>query len=89
MDMKAHDSHAGDSHRKPGVPPTSGLKDPVCGMSVTTQSTHRLQHEGRPVYFCSVRCQEKFAANPAAYPTDLRSSRHPFLSWKWAAILGC
>ncbi len=71
MDMKAHDSHAGDSHHKPGVPPTSGLKDPVCGMFVTAQSTHRLQHEGRPLYFCSARCQEMFTANPGAYPNDV------------------
>ena len=43
------------------------LKDPVCGMSVTAKSTHGLQHEGRPVYFCSARCKEKFAADPAKY----------------------
>lgn len=39
-------------------------------MPVTAQSLHRLQHEGRPVYFCSVRCKDRFVANPAAYPND-------------------
>ncbi len=71
MDMKVHDNHGGGSGPEVGVPAASGaLKDPVCGMSVTAQSAHRLQHEGRPVYFCSARCKEKFAADPAAYPTD-------------------
>ncbi len=71
MDMKVHDGHGGGTGPEPDVPAASGgLKDPVCGMSVTAQSAHRLQHEGRPVYFCSARCKEKFAADPAAYPTD-------------------
>ena len=43
------------------------LKDPVCGMAVTPQSAHVLQHEGNPVYFCSAACKAKFAANPAKY----------------------
>ena len=43
------------------------LKDPVCGMTVTPQSPHMLQHEGKPVYFCSAGCKGKFAANPAKY----------------------
>ncbi len=47
--------------------PVVGLKDPVCGMAVTPQSAHVLQHEGKSVYFCSAGCQAKFAANPAKY----------------------
>jgi Cu+-exporting ATPase len=43
------------------------LKDPVCGMTVTAQSPHALEHEGHPVYFCSAGCKAKFAANPAKY----------------------
>ena len=43
------------------------LRDPVCGMPVTVVSTHHLAHEGRPYYFCSARCQSKFAADPLAY----------------------
>ena len=43
------------------------LKDPVCGMAVTPQSPHVLQHAGQPVYFCSAGCKTKFAANPARY----------------------
>ncbi|MDP9140232.1 MAG: heavy metal translocating P-type ATPase [Pseudomonadota bacterium] len=49
------------------------LKDPVCGMRVTAQSPHVLQHAGMPVYFCSAGCKTKFAANPERYP--LRGQR--------------
>ncbi|MES2972327.1 MAG: heavy metal translocating P-type ATPase [Pseudomonadota bacterium] len=43
------------------------LKDPVCGMTVTAQSQHALQLEGKRVYFCSAGCKAKFSANPAKY----------------------
>ncbi len=48
-----------------GVAPP--LKDPVCGMSVTTESPHRLAHDGHTFYFCSAKCQGKFAADPGSY----------------------
>ncbi|MEO7886194.1 MAG: heavy metal translocating P-type ATPase [Polaromonas sp.] len=50
----------------PPAAPT-GLKDPVCGMDVTTASPHHLEHGGKPYYFCSVGCLTKFSADPAAY----------------------
>jgi Cu+-exporting ATPase len=43
------------------------LIDPVCGMKVTADSPHVLQHEGQSVYFCNAGCKTKFAANPAKY----------------------
>ena len=46
----------------------ASLKDPVCGMSVTAQSRHRLDHPGGPFYFCCAGCLAKFAADPARYP---------------------
>ena len=49
-----------------GVQPTQ-LKDPVCAMTVTTQSAHTVQHEGTYFYFCSAGCKNKFAADPAKY----------------------
>jgi P-type Cu+ transporter len=49
-----------------GLAQTS-LKDPVCGMTVTEQSSHVLHHAGQPVYFCSAGCKAKFSANPASY----------------------
>ncbi|MBT9524705.1 MAG: heavy metal translocating P-type ATPase [Rhizobacter sp.] len=63
-----HEGHKGHTHH-PVLPPAGAetLKDPVCGMTVTEQSPHRIQHEGRPYYFCSAKCQGKFAAEPAKY----------------------
>ena len=57
-------------HRAPPSPVASNaapLKDPVCGMAVTEQSPHHLGHDGRPYYFCSAKCQAKFAAEPARF----------------------
>jgi Cu+-exporting ATPase len=36
-------------------------------MTVTEQSLHRLEFEGRPYYFCSAKCQGKFAVDPRHY----------------------
>ena len=40
------------------------LKDPVCGMTVTEQSQHHVEHVGKRYYFCSAGCKTKFDANP-------------------------
>ena len=45
----------------------SDLKDPVCGMSVTTESQHSFEHQGQTFYFCCNGCRTKFAANPSQY----------------------
>lgn len=47
--------------------PSAGLKDPVCSMSVTAESPHAHQHDGKPYYFCSAHCKTKFAADPLRY----------------------
>ncbi len=41
--------------------------DPVCGMSVTSDSEHHLTHKGKDWYFCSAHCAEKFQVNPEQY----------------------
>ena len=61
----AHEGHT--HHSPPSASNPAGLKDPVCGMPVTEQSEHRFEHAGRPYYFCSAKCQGKFAANPLQY----------------------
>ena len=68
MNKLASHDHGGHTHH--GLSSTSisaGLKDPVCGMAVTEQSEHHSEHEGKPYYFCSAKCQGKFAANPLQY----------------------
>ncbi|KNZ31028.1 MAG: copper ABC transporter ATPase [Methylibium sp. NZG] len=36
-------------------------------MTVTPQSRHVFEHEGKPVYFCSAGCKARFAADPARH----------------------
>src|ERR1700722_4574888 len=43
-------------------------KDPVCGMMVDPQkAAKRVEYSGKNYYFCSVRCGERFAANPEKF----------------------
>jgi P-type Cu+ transporter len=41
--------------------------DPVCGMTVYPSRALAHRHVGQSYYFCSARCRDKFAANPAQY----------------------
>ena len=73
-DHGGHEGHAHGghehhhAHHDAAAPSgTQPLKDPVCGMTVTAQSEHRTEHEGRPYYFCSAKCLAKFTAEPARY----------------------
>ncbi len=50
------------------------LKDPVCGMTVTPESQHHVQHAGSDYYFCCAGCASKFGADPGNYlqPPELK-----------------
>ncbi|MGQ3175925.1 MAG: HAD-IC family P-type ATPase, partial [Hydrogenophaga sp.] len=68
MDTQAQHNHADHHHGASKTPhPATGLKDPVCGMAVTEKSPHHLEHAGRPYYFCSAKCQTRFAAEPERF----------------------
>ncbi|WP_082605463.1 heavy metal translocating P-type ATPase [Curvibacter sp. PAE-UM] len=70
MDEHAHHEHHHHDGEKPASTSptqTAGLKDPVCGMAVTAQSEHHLSHQGQSYFFCSAKCQGKFAADPERY----------------------
>lgn len=70
MDEHAHHEHHHHEGAKPASASpaqTAGLKDPVCGMAVTAQSEHHLSHQGQSYFFCSAKCQGKFAADPERY----------------------
>ncbi|WP_157119221.1 P-type ATPase, partial [Azohydromonas lata] len=58
----------GHEHHHHGA--QDALKDPVCGMAVTEASAHHLEHAGRPYWFCSIRCKDKFAAEPQRYAVE-------------------
>lgn len=57
-------------------PSTYKVKDPVCGMMVDPHSTKggQAHYHGNHFYFCSMKCKEKFLANPEQY---LRSAKTP------------
>ena len=64
-----HDhSHAGHSSQCDGNRASEAdLKDPVCGMAVSTESKFRAEHDGKQYYFCSNSCHQKFLQEPAKY----------------------
>jgi uncharacterized protein len=48
---------------------TGYARDPVCGMQVEiAHAPASTVHGGQPVYFCSERCRERFAAEPGRFP---------------------
>ena len=65
----------GDHHDAPDL--LAKLTDPVCGMAVTAASAHHVAHDGRTHYFCSARCQSKFATDPSAYVAKLAAPATP------------
>ena len=58
--------HDHQEHSAPGSA-NEALKDPVCGMTVTTDSAHKAEHAGRPYWFCSAGCRTKFLSEPQKY----------------------
>ena len=87
--MQTHPGHDGHAvHELPTPPAPEGLKDPVCGMKVTNQSPHAVEHDGAPVYFCSPGCMAKFAANPNQYLTPSAAVAVPPLPVPEPAVAG-
>jgi len=65
----AHDHHH-CSHAAPEAAQGDSATDPVCGMSVTIATAkHTAKHGGKPYFFCSAGCREKFVADPQHYLT--------------------
>jgi Cu+-exporting ATPase len=68
-------------HRHPDThAPAGAVRDPVCGMGVDPHTTkHTAFHAGRPYYFCSARCRERFIADPETYlaPAEARAQPVP------------
>ncbi len=77
-DWNVNEHHA-CHHRDPHGSAPGELRDPVCGMTVRPDAPHVARHENREYRFCSARCREKFAADPAAYlgPRDAAPAAAP------------
>jgi len=54
-------------HHVPEAQADEPLKDPVCGMAVTSSSPHHHAYHGQHFYFCNPKCLDKFRADPARY----------------------
>ena len=57
--------HDGTDHSSDESEPR--LKDPVCGMTVSADTAHRLVHDEVEVLFCSSGCTVKFQEDPSRY----------------------
>lgn len=52
------------------------VKDPVCGMSIDSNSAAgSSSYQGQTYYFCSDQCKTQFDANPAQYVSSAGSAR--------------
>lgn len=45
-------------------------RDPVCGMFVSTELSHRMVVDGKTLHFCSQQCLESYKKNPVAEPVE-------------------
>lgn len=66
--QRMHPPGAGDSPRPPRGPESARgemARDPVCGMFVSTEVSHRLSCGGQTLHFCSRDCLERYQENPA------------------------
>ena len=43
------------------------VKDPVCGMSVKSDTPYKMKREDRKYFFCSAECMEQFRKEPKRY----------------------
>ena len=58
-----------DQHHHGSVPIPETAKDPVCGMTVSTDHPRggTSGHQGVAYYFCGPKCRERFSADPEKY----------------------
>lgn len=77
VDSGSHDTvELRPAARQPVTDPSEkDQTDPVCGMRVSSQSTHRLIQGGHQYVFCSSGCLDKFRAHPEQYATDQGKAR--------------
>ena len=55
------------------------VTDPVCGMPIDSHdAAATLEHQGTTYYFCSQKCQQRFAQDPKRYtaPATAKKGGH-------------
>jgi P-type Cu+ transporter len=85
----------GASAVKPTSPPLPHLaevpreKDPVCGMTVDPKNAAgRVERHGKTYYFCSMRCVERFQAEPEKFLATPRAAGMSAFATENAAAAG-
>src|SRR5262249_19875063 len=64
-------------------------KDPVCGMTVSAESPHRLRYRGQDYFFCCSGCRAKFEIDPEKYLTPRASAPPPAIAGKVGVEYTC
>ena len=72
--MPTISSHHDHSHAHAAPLNDDDLRDPVCGMAVTSSSKFGESYQGQTYQFCSLKCQEKFRADPERYSGNVSSA---------------
>ena len=63
-----HQDHGNHGQMHKAEAGEAKITDPVCGMTVDPATTrHQYEHDGATYHFCSARCRERFAADPAGW----------------------
>jgi P-type Cu+ transporter len=77
----------GNSYQHSGDTAAGTVIDPVCGMTADPHTAkHRIDHHGRPYYFCSAGCKAKFEADPKRY---LEPDKHPAVPVPEGTVYTC
>lgn len=70
MSPHSHDE-AGKAMPQGASDGPDSVRDPVCGMQVSTARTpYHALHGGTKYHFCSAKCRERFITNPVRYTDD-------------------
>ncbi len=72
--MPTISSHHDHSHTHVAPLNDDDLRDPVCGMAVTSSSKFGEFYQGQTYRFCSLKCQEKFRADPERFSGNISSA---------------
>jgi Cu+-exporting ATPase len=71
-------SHAGHDHHHAPAQPDKPFTDPVCGMKVAgTNPEKQVEYSGQTYHFCSMKCVDKFRADPQHYLAPKESQPVP------------
>lgn len=86
--MPTISSHHDHSHAHAAPLNDDDLRDPVCGMAVTSSSKFGESYQGQTYQFCSLKCQEKFRADPERYSGNVSSAESRVTSSESAVQTG-